>query len=179
MQIKRGYCFQIKCASKFLFWDEDNFIKSVRELGTEDIVASNGLTSCLAFFQVDFFSVRNLFLWKTKNISSLRERDFFCRRNGFLLWASALPCSLPLCASIKITASLRFLKIKKIICNQIWNSLGGKFWREKNLDFEWKFLAVAAAAFLSCLTACRRISPESEEKIKIELEIQDLKRQKW
>ena len=93
--------------------DEDNFIKSVRELGTEDIVASIGLTSCLAFFQVDFFSVRNLFLWKTKKISSSRgerisfaeEMDFFCERAPSLAVAVS-----PLGASVKITASLRFLK---------------------------------------------------------------------
>jgi len=113
--------------------DEDNFIKSV----TENWVLQKRLWPALAslhpLLSSDFFSARNLFLWKTKKISSSRgerisfaeEMDFFCERAPSLAVAVS-----PLGASVKITASLRFL-------------------------------AVAAAAFLSWLTACRRISPES------------------
>jgi len=81
--------------------DKDNFIKSVRELGTDNILASLGLTSRLAFFKVDLFSVRNLFLWKTKRISSFlgkrisfaEEMDFFCERARSLAVSRLAPPS--------------------------------------------------------------------------------------
>ena len=62
--------------------------------------------------QDDFFSVRRIFLRKTKlrspsrkrGISFAREMDFFCSK------LCALLSSLLLCASVNITASLRFLQ---------------------------------------------------------------------
>ena len=91
----------IKCLAISFCIDKDNFIKSVRELGTEHILASFGLTSRLAFFQVDLFSVRNLFLWKTKRISSFlgkrisfaEEMDFFCERARSLAVSRLAPPS--------------------------------------------------------------------------------------
>merc|ERR1712080_690800 len=63
--------------------------------------------------QDDFFSVRRIFLRRTKlrspsrkgGISFAREMDFFCSK------LCALLSSLLLCASINITASLRFLAV--------------------------------------------------------------------
>ena len=62
--------------------------------------------------QDDFFSVRRIFLRRTKlrspsrkgGISFAREMDFFCSKLCDLL------SSLLLCASVNITASLRFLQ---------------------------------------------------------------------
>ena len=62
--------------------------------------------------QDDFFSVRRIFLRKTKlrspsrkrGISFAREMDFFCSK------LCALLSSLLLCASVNITALLRFLE---------------------------------------------------------------------
>ena len=91
----KGAIAWIKCVSTFLFWDEDNFIKSVRELGTEDIVASFGLTSSLAFFQVDFFSLRNLFLWKTKKISSSGGKGFLLQKKRISFVSERTPLHSP------------------------------------------------------------------------------------
>ena len=77
-------------------------------------MASFGLTSCLEWSFVDFFSVRIGFLQRTKYIYSLRKRDFFCEP------AHSLASSRPLCSSIKIkiTASLRFLQIRNLLLKQ-------------------------------------------------------------
>ena len=76
------------CVNIFCILDEDNFIKSV----TENWVLQKRLWPALAslhpLLSSDFLSARNLFLWKTKKISSSRgerisfaeEMDFFCER---------------------------------------------------------------------------------------------------
>ena len=82
--------------------DEDNFIKSVTENWLLQKRLWPALASLRPLLSSDFFSARNLFLWKTKKISSSRgerislaeEMDFFCERapsSPFL----ACTCSLP------------------------------------------------------------------------------------
>ena len=105
-------------------------------------------------------------LRREKGISFAREMDFFCSK------LCALLSSLLLCASVNITASLRFLQtfhVKLFSSKEKFFSREKLFSKEKFFVFSWcwkNYLAVAAAAFLSCLTACRRIFPESgrEEK---------------
>jgi len=125
----------------FFCIDEDNFIKSVTENWVQKILWVHFIP--FAFFLFLLYCEKSIslenkedsssgegkgFLLQQKWISFVREMDFFCELGA----PSNLPFqSLPLLgASIKITASLRFL-------------------------------AVAAAASLSCPTACRRISQES------------------
>ena len=100
-------------------------------------------------------------LRREKGISFAREMDFFCSK------LCALLSSLLLCASVNITASLRFLQtfhLKLFSSKEKFFLREKLFSKEKFFVFSWwwkNYLAVAAAAFLSCLTACRRISPES------------------
>ena len=163
---------------KAFLHDKDNFIKSVRELGTEDIVPLFGLlTSCLSLWSRPrwfLLGEKNISLEnkveisvEKRGISFAREMDFFCSK------LCALLSSLLLCASVNITASLRFLQtfhLKLFSSKEKFFSREKLFSNEKFFVFSWywkNYLAVAAAAFLSCLTACRRISPESgrEEKL--------------
>ena len=86
--------------------------------------------------QDDFFSVRRIFLRRTKlrspsrkgGISFAREMDFFCSK------LCALLSSLLLCASVNITASLRFLQTFHLILF----SSKEKFFFEWKVVFEWK-----------------------------------------
>ena len=106
-------------------------------------------------------------LRRKKGISFAREMDFFCSK------LCALLSSLLLCASVNITASLRFLQtfhLKLFSSKEKFFLREKLFSKEKFFVFSWwwkNYLAVAAAAFLSCLTACRRISPESGREKKL------------
>ena len=91
-------------------------------------------------------------------ISPKNKVYLFFKEKGFLLWASAFPCILPPALRLHQNQNHSLIEIpvnKKF-------TFEAKFWILKKLYF---FLAITAAAFLSCPTACRRISPESERKI--------------
>ena len=92
--------------------------------------------------QDDFFSVRRIFLRRTKlrspsrkrGISFAREMDFFCSK------LCALLSSLLLCASVNITASLRFLQtfhLKLFSSKEKFFSREKLFSNEKFFVFSW------------------------------------------